>query len=70
MQTIAGKKYPRAKAQGVLFHPTGKAAQNWSAFCPTEYRCYIKEVLPHYATAGADNLIVDNVLRLSDNSPF
>ena len=49
-------KNPRAKGAGELqyTHITrGKqTAILQPAICPTEYRCYIKEVFP-YATAGA-----------------
>lgn len=42
-----------------------------SAACPTEYRCYIKEVFRQYATAGAITLSwKGSFLRLPNNSPF
>ena len=38
--------------------------------CPTEHRCYIKEVFPPICNSGCGPSIAEKLLRLPDNSHF
>ena len=69
------KHSPQAKAWGeskfASMCASGRDGQPCSLpQCPTEHRCYIKEVVPPICNSGCGPSIAEKLLRLPDNSPF